>query len=582
VRRLLRACLSAAVLISLAGSAVGQGAAVLRARAGWSEWIPLSVWIPLTVEVRASVPIDGALIVEVPSPSGGRPMVFRRAVRLPPGGPHTVSMDVVLPTARHPPVVHLEAGPVRARAVVDLRSSRTVDAVVLAVSREAAGLEGVAALGRLGPAYVEARRLPDRWQGYGGVAAVVLRDLDPLELTASQQDALVRWVVQGGHLVVTGAERVLALRAPWLDDLLPAFPVGMVTAGPTDLPGLPPGVPAARLRPRPGAVAVPSPARAVLARWRYGAGTVTVWGWDAFSPRLRAWAGQTDLWREELGVPATPAAVADLAGVLPSTRPLPGSLQGALAALSAGYILLARAVLRRAGPRRYGWIAVLALSAGATGAMYLFSLSVRAAATAVVQVSVAEKVPASPWARVRAVVGVYAPYGARVRLRAPPGGAFLPAGHLPVTFEGPDAVTGEVSSPGLQVAVHQVVDLPVDGMLRDRPGGLELVVHNLGGRVIDSPRVVRAGQAASLPPLAGDGVIVLEPTAWRPVQRPPSPPARVSDRLLEDVLAALAATRATDSWLVGWMADDRVAVRAQMPVPVTVHHLVVVPLAVRP
>jgi hypothetical protein len=56
----------------------------------------------------------------------------------------------------------------------------------------------------------------------------------------------------------------------------------------------------------------------------------------------------------------------------------------------------------------------------------------------------------------------------------------------------------------------------------------------------------------------------------------------VSDRLLEDVLAALAATRATDGWLVGWMADDRVAVRAQMPVPVTVHHLVVVPLAVRP
>ncbi len=583
MRRLLRACRFAAGVVAVAcAPAAAQGAVEVRASAGWAGWISLSGWIPLTVEVRAAIPVVGALVVEVPSPAGGRPMVFRRAVRLPPGGPHRVTMEVVLPTVRHPPVVRLEGGAVRARAVVDLRPSRVVDAVILAVSREAAGLERVAGARRLGPAYVDARQLPERWQGYGGVAAVVLRDADPAALTPSQQDALVRWVAQGGRLVVTGAERLLSLRAPWLDDLLPARPAELVTAGPDDLPGLRSQIPAALLRPRAGARAFPSPARALVVRGRYGAGTVAVWGWDAFSPQVRTWDGQAAFWREVLDAPPPPPVLADPAGALPPTRPLPGSLQGILVALSVGYILLVRAVLRRLGPRRHGWAAVLALSAAAASVMYGFSLYARAASAAVVQVSVAERIPGSPWARVRGEVAVYAPYGARVRLRAPAGGAFVPEGHLPVTFEGPEVVEGEVSFPGVRVGLQQMVELPVEGRLHDRPDGLELTVRNLSGRVILSPLVVRAGQVASLPALSAPMTRVLDPTDWRPVQRPPSPPPDPRDRLLDDVLAALVAAPTTDGWLVGWVADERVAVRSEVSHPATVHHLVVVPLAVRP
>lgn len=581
MRRVVRACRAAVLLVALtAAPAAGQGAVEVRASAGWSGWVSVSGWIPLRVEVRAAVPIDGTVVVEVPSPSGGPPMVFRRPVRLPSGGPHVLTVDIVLPTARRPPVVRLEAGAVQARAGVDLRSSRVVDAVVLAVSREAAGLEHLVAQ-RLGPAYVEADQLPDRWQQYAAVAAVVLRDVDPEALTASQREALVQWVVQGGRLVVTGAERLLSLRAPWLEEMLPGHPIGMATMDPGDLPGLPSGIPAALLRPRPGAEAFPSPARALMARWRYGAGRVTIWGWDAFDPRLRAWPGQAGLWREVLEAPVAAPAIGDLSGALPAARPLPGSLPGALAALSAAYILLARAVLRRAGPGRYGWVAVLALSVAGASAMRAFSLSVRDAATAVVQVSVAERLPATSWARVQGVVAVYAPYGARVRLRAPPGGVFAPAGHLPVAFEDPASVAGEVPPPGLQVGLRQMVEFPVEATLRERPDGLELSVRNLSGATIESPRIVRAGQVAALSRLSADGTVTLDPTGWRPVQRAPAPPARVPDRLLDEVLAALAAAPSADGWLVGWVADGRVAVRSDTS-SVMAHHLIVVPLEVRP
>ncbi|MDQ7820129.1 MAG: hypothetical protein QN173_06370 [Armatimonadota bacterium] len=582
MRRLLRACRVVVPLVALAAaSAAGQEAVEVRASAGWSGWVTVSGWIPLRVEVRTAVPIDGSLVVEVPSPSGGPPMVFRRPVRLPSGGPHVLSVDIVLPTARRPPVVRLEAGAIQARTEVDLRSSRVVDAVVLAVSREAAGLEHLGGAGRLGPVYFRTDDLPDRWQQYASAAAVVLRDVDPEALTASQREALVQWVVQGGRLVLTGAERLLSLRAPWLEEMLPGQPVGVTTTSPEDLPGLPPGIPAALLRPRPGAEVFPSPARALMARWRYGAGIVTIWGWDAFDPRLRTWPGQAGLWREVLEAPAAAPVIGDLSGALPATRPLPGSLPAALAALSAAYILLARAVLRRAGPGRYGWVAVLALSVAGASAMRAFSLSVRDAATAVVQVSVAERLPGTPWARVQGVVAVYAPYGARVRLRAPPGGVFAPAVHLPVAFEDPATAVGEVPPPGLQVGLRQMVEFPVQGTLRERPEGLELSVRNLSGASIESPRIVRAGQVAALSRLTADGTVILDPTGWRPVQRAPAPPARVPDRLLDEVLAALAAAPPAEGWLVGWVADERVVVRSDTS-SVMVHHLVVVPLAVRP
>lgn len=581
MRGALRVCLIVAGLLATGVAPVlAQQAVQVRARAGWSGWVVPGVWIPLTVDVQASLPVDGTLVVEIPPPSGGRPMVFRQAVRLPAGGPRSVALEVVLPAVRHAPVVRLEAGALHAQAVADVRPAAAVDGVILAVSQEAAGLEQAATVGRLGPAYVGGRQLPDRWQGYGGVAAVVLRDLDPTELTSSQQEALAQWVAQGGHLVLTGAGRLLALRAPWLDRLLPATPAAVVTVGPADLPGLPAPMPAALLRPRRGVLAFPGPDRALVARWRYGAGTVTVWGWDAFSPQVRTWPGQLAFWREVLQAPSAPPVVGNLADVLPATRPLPVGVQGVLAVLSAVYIAVARAVLRRAGPRRYGWAAALALSAVATSALYGFALSVRTAATGVVQVSVAERLPGTAWARVRGAVAVYAPYGGRLGLRAPPGAVFLPAGHLPVAFDGPQALSGEVPAGDLRVGVQQMVEFPVDGTVRERPDGLEVTIRNPSRWAIDAPRVVRAGQVAALPGLSAGGTSLIDPTLWRPVQRSPSPPARARDRLLEEVLVALAAR--PGSWLVGWTLDRRVAVRWTSSRPAEVHHLVVVPLASQP
>jgi hypothetical protein len=124
------------------------------------------------------------------------------------------------------------------------------------------------------------------------------------------------------------------------------------------------------------------------------------------------------------------------------------------------------------------------------------------------------------------------------------------------------------------------VEFPVDGTLRERPDGLDVTIRAPSGWVVDAPRVVRAGQVAALPRLSAGGTYLVDPTLWRPVQRSPSPPARVRDRLLEETLVALAAR--PGGWLVGWTVDRRVAVRSTLSRPVEVHHLVVVPLTAQP
>jgi hypothetical protein len=69
--------------------------------------------------------------------------------------------------------------------------------------------------------------LPDTWLGYNALDAMIWSDPRPDQLSGAQAEALRRWVLEGGHLVVAVDEQWQALAKSPLAPLLPAQPEGV-------------------------------------------------------------------------------------------------------------------------------------------------------------------------------------------------------------------------------------------------------------------------------------------------------------------------------------------------------------------
>lgn len=506
-------------------------------------------------------------------------MSFHRPVRLGPGARQHIRMDIIVPDVRRAITVRLLShGRELARTDLPLSASRAVEGVVLALTHEPAGLEMLSDFPRrLRPAYITEAELPSRWQGYAGVRLLAVRDLDATAVSPDQRQALEEWVIQGGRLVVTGGERLALLRAPWLVTMLPAVPAGLTMVRSSALlPGVGGPVPAAVLSLRPGA----SSRGPLIAQWPWGAGSVTVWAFDAFAPALRAWPGRAALWEEVLGTSVRPwLAPRELADALPVSRPLPGGIQAWLVLLSVVYILAARFALARAGRVRSGWLAVPAVALVFTLAMYGFALQARRAGTTVVQASVVEVISGTMTARVRSALSLISPYGGTFALIAPPGAGVQPVEPHPLTFDGPRTVSGRAPVSGLRLDAQQIVSMPVEGRVTPDASGLRVEIENHSAVGIGDALVFRNGQVYRLPRLGESASVHLDPARWEAFARPANPPAAPGDRLLDEVLARLPRqpAGADAAWLVGWIADPRLAFRGR-PMEVEVYQLLVLPL----
>lgn len=558
----------------------GASAIQLEAQVGWSGWVPLGAWLPLRVALSSTESLDAAVVVDVPLPGRDGVMSFRRMVRLGPVEQHHLTMDILMPETRRAATVRLVSG-ARELARTDLRvaPTRVVDGVVLALTHDTAGLEFLTAFPqKLRPAYVRETDLPARWQGYGGVALLAIRDLDARVVSQAQQRAIETWVAQGGRLVVTGGERLVSLRAPWLLTMLPAMPAGLTRMSSAQVPrGVHGPILAAALTPKPGA----SQRSPLIARWRWGAGVVTMWGFDAFAPEWRSWPGAAAEWGEALNAPVWPAVASrELAAVLPAGRPLPGGLQMGLAVLSLAYVVVVRATLFRAGRVRSGWLAVPVVASVFALVAYGFALQARRAGTAVVQAAVVEVIPGTGAARVSGVASLISPYGGTFGLEAPADGTVQPIQPAPLTFDGAGTISGSAPKTGLQLEVRQVVALAVEGHVAAGPQGLRLTISNRSGLQISDAMVFRGGQRYRLPRIGTQFSALLDPAGWEAVIRQPVPPLDTGDRLIEDVLARLQRGQSSSdaaAWLVGRIQDERLAVRGG-PMQVESHQVLVLPL----
>lgn len=553
----------------------------LDAQLGWSGWVSLGSWIPLRVEIASTRSGDAAVEAEVPQAGRAAGMIFRAFVHLSPGVPQRITLPVFLTDPGRPVTVRLLDGNRElARQVVAAGGARVVEGVVLALTREPVGLEFLAGFSRkLRAAYIEEDDLPARWQDYSGVALLVIRDLNPARIRPAQEQAIAQWVLQGGHLLVTSGERLDVLRVPWLAALLPAIPIGL--AG-RQLAGLPEAVTGTSVTVRPGADVHPATGPPLSVRWRVGAGVVTLWTVDAFAPAVRVWPGRVALWDEALRARGAPAVAApDLAYLLPGTSPLPGGAQTVLAVLSVLYIVAARAVLRRSGRVRYGWLGIPAVAAVFGLTLFGFGLQARRAGSSVVMLSVVDVIAETDRARVTGYVALVNPYGGTAALTAPPGAVLRPTDPAPLVLtDGGAAVSGTISAGSVRFELTQLLTFPLRGRTVQDADGVRVELDNRVQRTITHAVLYREGHRYRLPDVGPQLTMQLDPAKWEAVTRRPVPPQDLGDRLEEWVLARLQRqTRADTVWLVGRVRDPRLDVASPTARLRGAHHAVVVPLA---
>lgn len=207
----------------------------LQVTLGFSNTFRPAHWTPLTVTLgNHGHDVSGYLEVRTRDGDEFRDNVFdithRRRIDLTRDSRKRVHFTVRMPNVAHPLVIRFVAdGKELAAKHIDLRTHFTTNRLLVVVSRDA-NLDylndktghGIRVL------YPHPELLPDHWQGYDAVEALVLHGVSLEELSTRQYDALRKWIAQGGTLAVSGGADYAWLRTPRMIELLPTTPIGMI------------------------------------------------------------------------------------------------------------------------------------------------------------------------------------------------------------------------------------------------------------------------------------------------------------------------------------------------------------------
>lgn len=202
--------------------------------AGFDGIVRETGWFPMRCEIRNNGPAFSG-VVEITQPLVGRGDVRRVAVELPTGSLKRVSVAVFaanrLGTSWSARLVD-DRGKVRAEEPF-IRAQRQVAWNTVLVGSLARGPSGAPVLKKILPdrpelqpvvAALDPETLPDNPLVLESLNAIYLNSEVASALSASQADALLRWLRAGGHLVIA-VEQVSDFNgARWLQNILPATP----------------------------------------------------------------------------------------------------------------------------------------------------------------------------------------------------------------------------------------------------------------------------------------------------------------------------------------------------------------------
>src|SRR3990170_712997 len=464
-------------------------------RVGFGGYVVPDAWMPVTLRLRSERDVVGT--VEVTT-SRARPPGTERVrveVHLVPRTPHPLTVPVIVRDLRSPLVVRfLEQGGVAATWPVSIPAGRLVDGVVLAVSRRPVGLQQI--LGE---------------SGRIRVAYVTADDLPARWQLYEGVAAVVVRDLDDRRLLPAQVEAL----AGWVATggrLIIAAPRSEILSRPALRPFIvPPPLPP----PFPGAPEEVHP---------WGRGRVTVIPVDPFRADLPP--DDAAMWTRLLGEPRTaPFVDRTLLDALPQSPGTSLSLQVVILLTLGLYLILLRPLTRGLLRGRSGWALAAALLVGVTAVTATLNLVVRRGASTIVQGVVAVALPDQGVALVESVGRVFLSRGGAFQLRA--GAATL-------------------------------VPLPIHGLYREGPEGVEVQIENRSGRRLRDPIVFLDGRIQPLPPLDHESRATLSPLRWR------EPAAVDAVRGPENRLLAWAFGRLRGDAilsptvsLVAWLDDDR-------------------------
>jgi hypothetical protein len=374
--------------------------------------------------------------------------------------------------------------------------------------------------------------LPERVQAWSALDRLVWQDADASQLTPGQLASLETWVSGGGRLVIVGGTAGADVLTAFPDELLPYRPAGTIDADPATLRSLLGSIPdgATPLTAYAGELIAgrtlaTSGDRVIAADRRYGAGSVTLLGFDPTTGWIaKGDAIDTPLWRRLL--PARSGAIVSLSDdstIVSAVSNLPSLALppiGGLLVLLFGYILLVGPVnylvLRRLDRREWAWVTVPSLIVVFTVGSFGIGALLRGSDVIVHEVAIVRGAPDSERATVQSYLGIFSPSRATFQIRvagdallaSPMNGDIFGTGttaaldvlqgdpsrvrDLAVGFGSLRTVRAEASAAGPRVV----------GELRLEDGRILGTVTNRSNQTLLAPAVVLGSSAVQLPDMA--------------------------------------------------------------------------------
>jgi hypothetical protein len=278
--------------------------------------------------------------------------------------------------------------------------------------------------------------LPARVEGWATLDRIVWQDIDSNQLTPDQLDALRRWIAAGGRLVIVGGSAGIGTLSAFPDDILPYRPTATVDAAPSTLSSLlgPPPAGAADVPAMAGALAhgralATSGDRAVAAELTYGAGRVTILGFDPTS----GWIASSNLadaeWRSALPARTSDGTLlTDDSQLIQAVYQLPALAlppTGGLLGIIGAYILIIGPInyliLKRLDRRELAWLTMPVLVIAFAAAAFGYGALLKGTDVVVNEVAIVRAAPDATEATAQVYFGIFSPNRATYRVDVPHG-----------------------------------------------------------------------------------------------------------------------------------------------------------------
>ena len=425
----------------------------LSVEAGFDGSFREDQWMPVYIRVsNDGDDVEGRLVVRPETSNNAVDNTYTLPIILPQGSRKAVFLYITARSFANQIRVELidDAGVVVAAQPANLRSIEARDQLYVVVTQSAVGTADLTGIHDAGYGGFQANwiidNIPDKAAALSSVNTMMFSDIDTGNLSSAQQQAITDWVVQGGHLMVTGGTNWQATAAGLLD-LLPLKPANSATVDNLEPisswvrfvgPALSDQAVIATGALQTGATSLIATSDDVplVARRSLGNGTVDYLTFEPNAQPLRGWGGMTDFW---LALASTLSSqpswsygiqnwgdAASSANVLPGVDLLPDILP--LCGFLAFYIALVGPlnylILNRINRREFAWVTIPLFIILFSVLAWVVGFNLRGNEATLSRLTVVESWPDTDRAHVQEVLGLLSPRRAEYTLTASEGGLF--------------------------------------------------------------------------------------------------------------------------------------------------------------